>query len=203
MDLSEINWDFNVAGSWPLQVKAGVIFIICALVAGAGYYQFTMPQLLEWEVLENKEIELISTFETRQKKAVNLADYRAQFEQIQGLLKTMMQQMPKKSEVADLLKEISQTALSSGLESRLFQPEPEEKKEGLYIELPYSIEMAGKYEELGLFVSGLASLSRIVTVHNIDISVANGGKDGQMFMKATVKTYTEAVDDSGEEEATK
>jgi type IV pilus assembly protein PilO len=203
MDLSEINWDFNAAGSWPLQVKAAVILIVCCLVAGGGVYAFTMDQLTQLEVLEAEEQSLITTFEQKQKKAVSLADYRAQFNEIKGLLTGMMKQMPTKAEVANLLTEISQTAVTSGLEPRLFQPEPEEKKE-FYIELPYSIEMIGKYEELGLFVGGLASLSRIVTVHDIQIIPAEGGenKEGKadllLGMKATVKTYNEAVDPEAE-----
>jgi type IV pilus assembly protein PilO len=203
MDLSEINWDFNAAGSWPLQIKAAVILIVCCLVAGGGVYAFTMDQLTQLEVLEAEEQSLITTFEQKQKKAVSLADYRAQFNEIKGLLTGMMKQMPTKAEVANLLTEISQTAVTSGLEPRLFQPEPEEKKE-FYIELPYSIEMIGKYDELGLFVGGLASLSRIVTVHDIQITPAEGGenKEGKtdllLDMKAIVKTYNEAVDPEAE-----
>lgn len=202
MDLSEINWDFNAAGSWPLQIKAVVILIVCSLVAGGGYYQFTMDQLAELDTLEAEEQSLITTFEGKQRKAVNLTDYRAQFEEIKGLLTGMMKQMPTKAEVANLLTEISQTAVNSGLEQKLFQPEAEEKKD-FYVELPYSIEMVGKYEELGMFVGGLASLPRIVTVHNIDISGAGEGaenKEGSLLrMKATVKTYNEAVSESDDQ----
>lgn len=199
MDLSEINWDFNAAGSWPLQVKAAAILIVCCLVVGGGVYAFTMDQLTELETLEAEELSLISTFEGKQRKAVNLTDYRAQFEEIKGLLKGMMKQMPTKAEVANLLTEISQTAVNSGLEQKLFQPQTEEKKD-FYLELPYSIEMVGTYEELGMFVGGLASLPRIVTVHDIDISVESiADKDKSdlilLNMKATVKTYNEAVDE--------
>lgn len=189
MDLSEINWDFNAAGSWPLQVKAAAILIVCCLVAGGEYYYFTMDQLAELETLEAQEQTLVTEFEGKQRKAVNLADYRAQFEEIKGLLKGMMKQMPTKAEVANLLTEISQTAVNSGLEQKLFQPEAEEKKD-FYVELPYSIEMQGKYEELGMFVGGLASLPRIVTVHDIEI---NPVQEGMLVMKARVKTYNEVV----------
>lgn len=189
MDLSEINWDFNAAGSWPLQVKAAAILIVCCLVAGGGYYYFTMDQLTELETLEAQEQTLVTEFEGKQRKAVNLADYRAQFDEIKGLLKGMMKQMPTKAEVANLLTEISQTAVNSGLEQKLFQPEAEDKKD-FYVELPYAIEMEGKYEELGMFVGGLASLPRIVTVHDIEINVA---QEGALLMKARVKTYNEVV----------
>lgn len=206
MDLSEINWDFNTAGLWPLQVKVVVILIVCSLVAGGGYYQFTMDQLTELDTLEVEEQTLITSFEGKQRKAVSLGDYRAQLKEIEGLLTGMMKQMPTKAEVANLLTEISQTAVNSGLEQKLFQPEAEEKKD-FYVELPYSIEMAGKYEELGMFVGGLASLPRIVTVHDIDISIITEGvenkdnKEGVLLsMKATVKTYNEAVSEEKEDE---
>jgi type IV pilus assembly protein PilO len=193
MDLSEINWDFHAAGTWPLQVKALVIFLVCCVVAGGGVYYFTMDQLTELEGFEAEEQRLVQDFETKQKKAANLNDYQAQFADIEKRLGDMMKEMPTKAEVANLLNEISQTAITSGLEPKLFKPEGEVQKEGgFYKELPYTIEMLGKYEELGLFVSGLASLPRIVTVHNIEITTADQ-KSAALKMKATVKTYTEAV----------
>lgn len=195
MNLSEINWDYNAAGTWPLQVKAAVILIVCCLVAGGGVYYFTLDQLTELDKLEKTELTLRADFEKKQQKAVNLPAYREQLQQIEGLLGDMIKQMPTKAEVAALLNEISQIALESGLDNRLFEPSEQVRKD-FYFELPYKIEMVGKYEELGLFVSGLASLPRIVTVHNVDISSMKG-KDNEMRMKmrAIVKTYNEASDD--------
>ena len=192
MNLSEINWDFNAAGAWPLQIKAAAILLASALVAGGGVYQFTMPQLTELDQLEAKEQQLRTEFSTKQKKAVNVEDYRAQFKEIEALLGDMIKQMPTRAEVAELLDEISLTALASGLENTLFKPEGQVRKD-FYVEVPYSISMIGKYEELGLFISGLASLPRIVTVHNVTLKTKG---DGRMDMKATVKTYNEAVDES-------
>jgi type IV pilus assembly protein PilO len=192
MDLSEINWDFNVAGSWPLQVKAMVIAVVCCLVVGGGFYYITQPQLDELDVLEKKEKQLIDDFTTKQAKAVSLADYHKQLKEIESRLGQMMKQMPSKAEVANLLFEISQTASTSGLESKLFQPAPE-IKQSFYVELPTSVEMEGKYEELGLFVSGVASMARIVTVHDINLLALPPDKAGKirLTMKATIKTYTD------------
>ncbi len=196
MNLSEVNWDFNAVGTWPLQIKAAAILIACCLVAGGGIYSFTLDQLAELDKLEKTELTLRSDFERKQQKAVNLPAYREQLEQIEGLLGDMIKQMPTKAEVALLLNEISQIALESGLENRLFEPSEQVRKD-FYFELPYKIEMIGKYEELGLFVSGLASLPRIVTVHDVDISKfkGKGDEDARMKMKALVKTYNEASDD--------
>jgi type IV pilus assembly protein PilO len=193
MNLSEINWDFKASGTWPLPVKAGIILILCIMVLGAGYYYDTMDQWDELESLELKEAGLKSTFASKQQKAVNLPEYVKQLEQIQGSLEEMLKQMPTAEEVDSLLIDISQTGLASGLEFRLFKPASQVKKD-FYSELPIDIQVIGRYEELGLFVSGLASLPRIVTVHNVAISPMDKGKDGMMVMNAVVKTYKEDAD---------
>ncbi len=186
MNLSEVNWDLNAAGSWPFPLKVIAIIIVSILVAGAGVYYITLDQLAELEKLEEKELSLKSSFESKQRKAVNLPDYREQYKQIEASLAEMIKQMPTKAEVANLLVDISQTGLASGLEFRLFKPAGKIRKD-FYSELPISIKVIGKYEELGLFVSGLASLPRIVTVHNVSITPA---KD-LLIMDATIKTYNE------------
>ena len=191
MNLSEINWDFNSAGAWPIPIKMLTILIVCAVVAGAGLYYDTTEQLAELANFEKKEQELKRTFEIKQKKAVNLQDYREQFEQIEASLGEMLRQMPTKAEVASLLIDISQTGLASGLEFKLFKPSGEIRKE-FYSELPISIQVLGRFEELGLFVSGLASLPRIVTVHNVSINPIEG--NNIMQMNATIKTYSEGAE---------
>lgn len=202
MNLSEINWDINAAGSWPTPAKIVVILIISTLVAIAGVYFITVPQLDELEVLEKEEVNLKASFETKQKKAINLPDYRAQLDQIEASLGEMLKQMPTKAEVASLLVDISQTGLASGLEFKLFQPSAEVRKE-FYSELPINIQVVGKYEELGLFVSGLASLPRIVTVHDVNMTpVGKEGKDG-MTMSAIIKTYNEGAQDENAQSAKK
>jgi type IV pilus assembly protein PilO len=192
MNLSEINWDFNAAGTWPLPVKAAITLLVCMVVAGGGVYYDTVDQLTELENIEQKEQELRTTFETKQKKAINLQDYRDQLAQIEVSLQGMLRQMPTKEEVASLLIDISQTGLASGLEFRLFKPAGAVNKD-FYSELPINIEVIGKYEELGLFVSGLAALPRIVTVHDVNINPVDKDKSGAMLMKATIKTYNENV----------
>jgi len=187
MNLSEVNWDFEAAGTWPLPVKVATVVIICVAVAFANYYYITTDQLTELDQLVAKEKSLKTSFEIKQKKAVNLQDYRDQLAQIEDSLGEMIKQMPTKAEVANLLVDISQTGLASGLEFKLFKPSGEIRKD-FYSELPIHIEVVGKYEELGLFVSGLASLPRIVTVHDVSISP---NKDKKLTMKTVVKTYNE------------
>lgn len=206
MNLSEINWDFNAAGTWPLPVKAGMITLICLLVFGGGFYYDTLDQLAALEAAEKKEAELKQSFETKQKKSVNLQDYQDQLAQIETELADMIRQMPTKEEVANLLTDISQTGLASGLEFRLFKPGAPIRKD-FYSELPINIEVVGKFEELGLFVSGLASLPRIVTVHDVNmIPEYKNDKDDsfeKMKMVAIVKTYNESAEGAESAETAK
>lgn len=208
MNLSEINWDLNAAGSWPTPIKAAAIVLISMLVAVGGVYYIHMPKLEELDALEQEEGSLKTSFESKQKKAINLQDYRDQLAQIEMSLAEMLKQMPTKAEVASLLIDISQTGLASGLEFKLFQPSGEVRKD-FYSELPISIQVVGKFEELGLFVSGVAALPRIVTVH--DVNIAPLSKDvkvdkdsaGRLLMSAVIKTYNEGSEGDGREQKTK
>lgn len=190
MNLSEINWDFNNAGSWPIPVKAAMIISIGVAVVGGGVYFDTLDQLKRLEISEQKEQTLKGEFEIKQKKAVKFHDYQNQLTQIEASLDEMIRQMPTEEELASLLVDISQTGLASGLEFKLFKPDAPIAKD-FYSELPISIQVKGKYEELGLFVSGLASLPRIVTIH--DVNITPESKDGSMMMSAVVKTYNEGT----------
>jgi type IV pilus assembly protein PilO len=192
MNLSYINWDINASGTWPLPIKIATGLIICAAVAGGWYYYDTTPQLEELDKIAQQESELKSAFEWKQKKAANLQDYKDQLKQIEASLGEMLRQLPTKAQVANLLVDISQTGLASGLEFRLFKPNAEVNKD-FYMELPISIQVVGRYEELGLFVSGLASLPRIVTVHDV---VINPEANGKMQMSALIKTYYETESSS-------
>jgi len=190
MNLSEINWDFNTAGSWPLPVKAAMMLFVCAVVVGGGVYFDTLDQLKSLESAEQKEQTLKREFELKQKKAVNFQDYQNQLTQIEASLDEMIRQMPTEEELASLLVDISQTGLASGLEFKLFKPQTPILKD-FYSELPINIQVTGKYEELGLFVSGLASLPRIVTIH--DVNIIPEDKNGAMLMSAMVKIYNEGA----------
>lgn len=187
MNLSEINWDINASGTWPLPIKIATGLIICSLVAGGWVYYDTTEQLNELERIEKEEVNLKAAFEDKQSKAANLQDYRDQLKQIEASLGEMLRQMPTKAEVANLLVDISQTGLASGLEFELFKPYPPINQD-FYMELPIAIQVVGKYEELGLFISGLASLTRLVTVHDVSISPLSEKK---LRMNAMVKTYNE------------
>lgn len=192
MELSDLNeLDLNNIGEWPVPIKAIVILIGCIGVGVAAYYLDTQAQLGRLESARAKEQELRQTFETKQRKAANLDAYRQQLEEMKESFGAMLRQLPDKTEVAALLVDVSQTGLAAGLEFELFQPEGEQSKD-FYAELPINIRVTGHYHEFGRFISGLAALPRIVTIHDVKIASTggeNGAEGAKLSLQATVKTY--------------
>ncbi len=189
MDLSEINWDINEAGAWPKPVKIGAGVLVFLLIVVFWFFKFTSEQLTQLETEEKAVESALTTYQTVWRMALNLDLHQKQYKQIEASLHDMMKLMPTKAEVADLLVDISQTGLSSGLEFELFKPTGEIDK-GDVIELPIDIKVLGRYSELGLFISGLATLPRIVTIKDIEIKPSKN--DPRLSMKAVITTYREA-----------
>lgn len=188
MELSSLNeLDFNESGEWPLPIKIISILILCALVWGATYWFFIKEKQEALVVLEQKESQLKSTFEAKQVKASNLEAYKEQMKEIKTSFASMLQQLPRKNEVADLLIDISRTGLINGLEFQLFKPGGERPVD-FYAELPISMQVTGTYHQLGEFASGIAALPRIVTLHDFSMKPLKGGEE-QMTMTVTAKTY--------------
>jgi len=194
MDLQQLNeLDFSNIGDWPGLVKGIVVLLLCALLVGAWYYFDTQEQLKRLETAERREQELRGTFEAKQKKAVNLDAYKQQLAEMRESFGAMLRQLPDQTEVAALLVDVSQTGLAAGLEFELFRPTGEIPKD-FYAELPINIKVTGRYHEFGNFISGLAALPRIVTLHNISIVPRSKGrgkveKDVALLLTATAKTY--------------
>lgn len=179
------NLDPNNIGNWPVPVRVLIVLSVVAAVLVAGYYLDTQDQRVDLERAQKTEVTLKSDFEKKQAKAANLEAYKAQMVEMEESFGTMLRQLPSKTEVADMLVDITQTGLASGLEFELFKPLAEIRKE-FYAELPISIKVNGNYHSLGKFVSGMAALPRIVTLHDIAITA---GKAGVLSMSATGKTY--------------
>lgn len=197
MDLSKLNLnelDTSDPGSWPLAIKIAAIVIVSVSVLVAGYFLDTEGQLLELAALEEKEVGLKEDFKVKQNKAVNLALYKEQMAEMERSFGAMLRQLPSKTEVAELLVDISQTGLASGLEFQLFKPQAEIKAE-FYAELPIQLRVNGKYHEFGKFVSEVAALPRIVTMQEISIKPGTGGDD--LIMEAVAKTYRYLDDGEG------
>ncbi len=195
MDLSELNdLDLGNIANWPLPARIVMVVMIFAAVLGLGYWLDIKDQGIRLETVEKKEIELRQTFEVKAKKAANLVAYEQQLEEIKESFGAMLRQLPNKTEVAELLVDISQTGLASGLEFELFKPQNEIPKE-FYAELPISIKVKGNYHEFGNFISGVAALPRIVTVHNVNIS--RDKNSGELAMNILAKTYRYLDEEGG------
>ncbi len=181
--------DVNDVGRWPLVFRAAVIAIVFLLVLGLGVYWFIIedkaPQLAR---AQEEEKELRVTFENKQRKAANYDAYKAQLAQIEQSFGTMLRQLPGETEIPSLIVDISQTGLAAGLQEKLFVPQPEIPKD-FYAEKPIKIRLTGGYHEIGNFVSGIAALPRIVTLHNIDITPENSGSFDSLSMEVTAQTY--------------
>jgi type IV pilus assembly protein PilO len=186
------NLDPNDPGRWPVGIRVATVVLLFLVAAAGGYYYFVWksqrPVLLEERA---KEGELLESLTTKAKRAANLDAYRVQLAEMEKSFGTMLRQLPNKTEVPNLLVDISQTGLAAGLEEKLFQPQGENKKD-FYAELPISIRLTGGYHEMGRFASGIAALPRIVTLHDIEITPV-GGKgvtdSGELTLNVTAKTY--------------
>lgn len=186
MNLQDINWDFNEAGNWPPVIKLLAIILASLILMGIWVYSDTLDQLDALEKVEKKELVLKKTFERKQEKAVNLVAYKQQLSDMQKQFGAMLQQLPNKTQIADLLVDVSQAGLASGLEFSLFQPLGESRKD-FYAEKPIRLTVQGSYHEIGEFVSNLAALPRIVTLHNVSLAPNKG--QGSLTMNGTAKTY--------------
>ncbi len=198
MSLSELNnLDFSNMGNWPAAAKAVLMLLLAVLIAGAVFYFDTREQFATLERYQKEEGALKSEFLVKQDKVLNLEVYKQQLEEMKLDFAEMLRQLPDKSEIADLLVDVSQTGLAAGLEFELFQPLSEQVKD-FYVELPIKIKVVGDYHEFGDFVSGLAALPRIITMHDVKISKTKAGDGADLLMETTAKTYR-YIGDGGEQ----
>lgn len=180
------NIDFNNVPSWPLPVKLGGIIVICVALLSAGYWLLIADELAEFEQVQLKEAGLRDTYLNKKGLAINLPAYKLQMDEMHQAFGTLLRQLPNKTEVPNLLVDITQAGLGRGLSFVLFKPEKEKPKE-FYAELPINIKVTGGYHELGQFVSDLAALPRIVTIGDINIGV--DAKTRVLTMSAVSRTF--------------
>ena len=183
------NLDMNDIGRWPMLFRAIFIGLFFVLAVSGGYYiQIYKNKLPILEEVQEEEEELRGSFERKQRKAANFDAYKEQLAEIESSFGTMLRQLPGKTEIPNLLVDISQTGLAAGLDEKLFQPK-EEIRRDFYAEKPITIRLEGSYHEFGRFVSDIAALPRIVTLH--DIEIAPLGEPGQdnLELNVTAKTY--------------
>jgi len=186
------NLDPNDPGRWPVGVRIATAALLFLVAAAGGYYFLVWknqrPLLLEERA---KEGQLMESLTAKARRAANLEAYRVQLAEMEKSFGAMLRQLPDRTEVPNLLVDISQTGLAAGLEEKLFQPQGENKMD-FYAELPISIRLTGGYHEMGKFASGIAALPRIVTLHDIEItppSDRNVTETGELTLNVTAKTY--------------
>jgi len=181
--------DTSDPGRWPLPIRAGAVAIVFAAAVAMGIWVLVINQEMpSLRAAERQEVDLRTQFEDRQRKAANFDAYRAQLAEIERDFGAMLRQLPGKTEVPSLLVDISQTGLGAGLEEQTFTPTGEIQKD-FYAELPIKLRYTGSYHELGNFVSGIAALPRIVTLHDISIRPVNGANPDELVLDVTAKTY--------------
>ena len=191
--------DTSDPGRWPLPIRAGAVALAFGAAVALGVWMLVIQQEMPGlAAAERQEIDLRAQFEDRQRKAANFDSYRAQLAEIERDFGAMLRQLPGKTEVPSLLVDISQTGLGAGLEEQTFTPMGEIQKD-FYAELPIKLRYTGSYHELGNFVSGIAALPRIVTLHDITIRQTSGSANpDQLTLDVTAKTYRYLDDEATE-----
>ncbi|MGN6654615.1 MAG: type 4a pilus biogenesis protein PilO [Rhodanobacter sp.] len=189
------NLDKNNVGGWPQSVKIFFTALVLVVVLLLGWYFQVSDQQDNLNTLVNKENQLKQEFSTKQAKSVNLEALEQQLNEMQDMLRQLLRQLPSKTEMPELLTDISQTAQAAGLETDLFQPGPETPKD-FYAEKPITLKFTGTYHQFGTFISGVASLPRVVilTLHDVSLTPKAPTKSGtagsgQLVLQGTVKTY--------------
>jgi type IV pilus assembly protein PilO len=187
--------DPNDPGRWPMPVRAATVALCFLILSGVLFYFFVWSdQKPRLDQAASQEQELRETFKTKHSKAVNLSVYQQQLADIERSFGALLRQLPGRTEVPNLLVDISQVGVGAGLEEKLFQPSPEIKKD-FYAELPIKIRLTGSYHQMGEFVSGIAALPRIVTLDGISIKPESKDSYDFLSFELTAKTYR-YLDDS-------
>ncbi|WP_299939970.1 type 4a pilus biogenesis protein PilO [uncultured Microbulbifer sp.] len=185
LDINDI--DFSRVGVWPLAGRVALLSLAAAVLVGLGYYLWISDLYSKLEIAAKKERELFSQFEHKQFEAQNLESYRAQLVEIKQNFGALLKQLPQDTEVPGLLEDIDEYGRGSGLTIEKVALEDELVGE-FYVELPIRIEVQGGYHEFGAFVSGIAGMPRIVTLHDYEITTNRDGA-GLLNMVINAKTY--------------
>ena len=180
----------NEPGQWPVLPKLATFAATAAGVVILGWFGLLSGQADELQAERDREPQLKEEFRSKVAQAVNLNELRKQRIQVEEYVKQLEKQLPGKAEMDALLSDINQAGLGRGLDFELFRPGQVAVKD-YYAELPISIRVAGRYHDVGAFTADIANLSRIVTLHNLNIAPANAKdtQSGTLSMEATARTY--------------
>lgn len=186
VDINDL--DTNNMGSWPPAIKALAAFLLMVLVLALGYSLYVSDLEDHLDLKREEESALKEQFATKAHMAANLELYTQQMKEMENSFGVLLRQLPSDTEVPGLLEDITRTGLGSGLEFEEIKLLPEASRQ-FYIELPIQITVTGAYHDLATFVSGVAGLPRIVTLHDFDIAPANPDGGPRLRMSILAKTY--------------
>ncbi|MFO7304555.1 MAG: type 4a pilus biogenesis protein PilO [Gammaproteobacteria bacterium] len=181
--------DPNDPGRWPLPFRLGAIGLVFLLAVGLLTYFFVWQgKKPELDAARAEEQQLLLKLEQKAKKAANLDAYKAQLAEMEQSFGAMLRKLPNKTEVPSLLTDISQQGSGAGLDQKLFQPSQQINRD-FYAELPIKMRLTGSFHAIGAFVSGIAALPRIVTLHDVEIKPVKGRGIDELQLDVTAKTY--------------
>ena len=193
LDLSEL--DVESIGVWPLPVRVLLLVMVFCLVLSGAYYFYIKDLGAELSAAQNEEMELKKKFEKKAFQAANLAEYRQQMEEVEKLFGALLAQLPSDTEVPGLLEDITELGSGASLNISSITLQPERASE-FYVELPIKIVAEGAYHDVGAFVSGIAGLPRIVTLH--DYKLASNDKSSMQELEIEARTYRYKIQDDEE-----
>ena len=182
------NLDFNNMGAWPAAVKWLLQIVLLAVVLGTGYSLQITDKQKDLDTSKAKEVRLKKQYQDKSAQAANLDAYRQQKKEMEGSFVALLRQLPGDTEVPGLLEDITRTALDNELRIESIDLQPENRTE-FYVELPIKIVVEGGYHKIGAFVSGVANLSRIVTLHDFEVVPERVSGMNQLRMEILAKTY--------------
>jgi type IV pilus assembly protein PilO len=187
--------DMNNPGDWPGPVKGIALVLVFALAVAGGYFGYLTGKLEQLERIARQEATLRTEFDNKSRDAANLPLLRRQQQEMEESFGALLRQLPTDTEVPGLLEDITMTGLDAGLKFSAIDLQAERTAE-FYRELPIQITVSGTYHAMGAFVSGVANLSRIVTLHDFNISPAGGARarrggdgEGELTMQIQARTY--------------
>lgn len=192
LDLRDI--DFSKIGEWPLAGRAVVMALIVVIVLAIGYFLVVRGKLQDLQYAQQTEVTLKQKFEKKQHLAANLEAYKAQLAQMNQDFGALLRQLPSKTEIEALLRDVSETAQEDGLEQKLFQPGKEERK-GFYAAKPIAMDYTGNYQQIAKFVSDVSSLPRIVTLRDFTLHPVKADNGNELNFSVTAYTYRYLNDD--------
>ena len=184
-DLGDL--DFDNVGAWPTPIKLVIWLVLIIAVGLAGYHYHIKDLQLDLTKQEAQEVNLKKEFEKKAFQAANLDAYRQQMVEMEESFGALVSQLPSDTEVPGLLEDITNKGLLNGLRVASIDLQAEQAKE-FYVELPIAIKASGSYHDLGAFISGMAGLPRIVTLHDFNIS-SKGDNANDLNMSIIAKTY--------------